>query len=198
MNQPSLYPDQISRDRYIKDYNTVRPAIVEFETIYAQINEMNRSINQQSEELENLSPWEKLKVMKWFLLAIPVLWTLADKFIAIGAAPDGKPSPVGMVVGYSVFVYIGLCGLLWFNCKFLYRKTKAYQEELEELEEKRQEVSNLLIKRQAVERDICSVLGYVPSKYLNTNILPRLHDFMRNNGATTLAEAITMYDNQYR
>ena len=196
MNQPSLYPDQISRDRYIKDYDAARPAIVEFNTIYNQIRELNKSINEQAEDLDNLTRWEKFKVLKWYLIPVPVFWFLSSIFMRIGTATEGISGLILKIIGIAMIAYIFFCGFLWLNCKSIYHKSQAYQEELEELEEKRQLVSNLLIKKQNAEQDICSVLGYVPSKYLNTDILPRFYDFIKHNGAATLAEAINMYEKQ--
>lgn len=194
MENQTLFPDQISRDRFLQDMEAARPHLDAFTTASTQIASYNDAINKQVAELDNLSPIERLKTMKWFLLAIPVLYLLADLWIDSGLKDGGTPNPIAVAFGLAVYGYMGLCIILWFKCQHLYRHTKDYKLQLAEIEAKREEQKKIMVIKKNEEEKVMQHISYVPSKYLYAKTLYKLEAFMRNNGATNLAQAINMYD----
>lgn len=194
MEDTKLFPDQISRERFLQDMEAARPHLDAFTTASTQITAYTNDINTQVAELDDLTPIERLKTMKWFLLAIPVLYFLADVWIDSGLKDGGTPNPIAAAFGVGVYAYMGLCILLWFKCQHLYRFTKDYKDQLAEIEAKREEQKKVMVVMKNEEIQVLQHLYYVPGKYLYSQILYKLESFMRNNGAKDLAQAINMYD----
>lgn len=194
MENTTLFPDQISRERFLQDMEAARPHLDAFTTASTQNTAYTNAINTQVTELDKLTPIERLKTMKWFLLAIPVLYYLADIWIDSGLKNGGTPNPIAVAFGVGVYAYIGLCIFLWFKCQPLYRFTKDYKKQLVEIEAKREEQKKIIAAMQKEEKLVLQHLYYVPGKYLYAQTLYKLESFMRNNGAQNLAQAINMYD----
>lgn len=189
-----LYPDQVSRDRYLSDLNAVRQDLQNFSAVCAQINEMNQAIKREESDMENPDFLQKLLALKWFILALIVVYPLSNYFINITMSPEGKPATWAIAFGVAGWVLVGVIIYLWTHPAKVYSKTESYRQRLEALEQKRAQVNKVGVKKSEYESRIVQKLYYVPSKYCYDATFYKLEDYMRHNGATNLAEAINMLE----
>ena len=190
-----LYPEDIDRERYLRDLEAARPSISEYTILENQIKEMEAKLNAEAQELEELSTFQRIKVLKWHLLIGILGWIIASVLIYATAAGSGQPSTFGRLIGFIELGYIVYIIYMWKNAFKLYEKTEDYQEELAALQAKRQGLSEFMIKKQNAIKTLSSHLAYVPSRYFYPLAFSKMEEYMKYNGARNLAEAITMFDN---
>lgn len=189
-----LYPDQITRDRYLSDLDEVRQDLYSFTALSTQIAEMNQAIKQEESDMEDPDFLQKILALKWYFAALAVVYPLSNFFVNITMSPEGKPATWAIafgILGWALVIYIIY---LWRHPAKVYSKTASYQSRLEELEVKRNEVTKIGVKKTEVETKIVTKLYYVPGKYMFDTTLYKLEEYMKHNGARNLAEAINMYD----
>lgn len=194
----NLYPDQVTRERYLSDLNAVRGDLYEFTRLSTQIMEINNAIKQEESDMENPDFFQKILALKWYFLALIVVYPLSNFLIGITMSPEGKPAVWAIafaVAGWALVIYIIY---LWKHPAKVYSTTDSYRKRLEALEERRKEVKQIGVKKTEYETKIVTQLQYVPGKYMFDTTLYKLEEYMKHNGARTLAEAINMYDASHR
>lgn len=198
MGNTNLYPEQISRERYLSDMDAVRQHLYDFSALSAQMYEMNESIKQEERDMENPDFLQKAWMLKWYALAVVVIWPIMVRIIEAVEAPDGTPPEwgypfvvAGLLVRLALIIYIIY---LWRHPANMYSKTVSFRKRLEVLEGRRNELNKIAVKKVAAETEIVSRLYYMPGKYLRDTTLYKLEEYIKHNGARTLAEAINFYE----
>ena len=198
MEETKLYPDQVTRDRYIADLDAVRQELYDFSALSMQMQEMNDAIKQEERDMEDPDVFQKIWALKWYFVAFVVMWYVSDFLINITMSPEGEPAIWATALGLITLAFPVYIVYLWKHPARAYSRTNSYKKRLEELEVKRNEVNKVAVKKTAAETEVVTQLYYVPSKYMFDTTIYKLEEYMKHNGARTLAEAINMFEASHR